>query len=74
MKVRRVLRDSSYSQQGANAEFWFNLKTLKVEVGPQAAAAYRVGPFASEVDAKNALQLLRERSKSWRQEDEEDQK
>ena len=74
MKVGRVLRDSSYSQHNSNAELWFNLKTLKVEVGPQAAATYRVGPFASEDDAMNALTLLRERSKSWEHEDEEDQK
>jgi hypothetical protein len=73
MKAGRVLRQSSYSRHGDTVEFWFNLKTLKVEVGPKVAAAYRVGPFNSEEDAKNALELIRERSRSWSDEEAESQ-
>lgn len=51
--------------------FWFNLKTLKVEKGLKSPAVYRVGPFKTEAEAANALQLLAERSKQW-QEDEAD--
>jgi hypothetical protein len=56
---------------GVPEEFWFNLKTGKVEFGKLSAAAYRVGPFATELEAKNALEILAARSDSWR-EDEED--
>lgn len=53
-------------------QFWFNLKTLKVEKGLQAAAPYRVGPFSTEAEAKNALKLLADRAKAWREEEERD--
>lgn len=53
-------------------EYWFNLKTLKVERGLQAAAPYRVGPFKTEAEAAQALKLLAERSKTWRDEEERD--
>lgn len=46
-------------------EFWFNLKTLKVEVGRKTAAPYRVGPFATEAEAKAALATINARSAKW---------
>jgi hypothetical protein len=60
---------SVYSEKESKPEFWFNLKTLKVEVGRKTAAPYRVGPFESEVDARNALATIRERAETWREED-----
>ena len=68
------MRESSYSKQGEKPEFWFNLKSLKVEIGPQVAASYRVGPFATEAEAKNALALLRQRSTAWAEEESETEK
>lgn len=50
--------------------YWFNLKTGKVEHGRLVASQYRVGPFETEDEAKNALKTLSERSKAWNTEDE----
>lgn len=63
---------SSYSEQDEVPEFWFNTKTGLVEVGKQSAAIYRLGPFATRIEAEGALQLLRERSKVWREETDSD--
>ena len=54
---------------GTPNEFWFNTKTGEVEVGKLSAAPYRVGPFRTEADAKNAPALLAERARTWRSED-----
>jgi hypothetical protein len=53
-------------------EYWFNTKTLSVEVGKQAIALYRIGPFETREDAENALEILKSRSKTWSEEDEQD--
>jgi hypothetical protein len=53
-------------------EYWFNTKTLSVEVGKQALALYRIGPFETREDAENALEILKSRSKTWSEEDEQD--
>lgn len=63
---------SSYSEQDEVPEFWFNTKTGLVEVGKQSAAIYRLGPFATRIEAEGALQLLKERSKAWREETDSD--
>ena len=60
---------SVYSEKNEKPEFWFNLKTLKVEIGLKSAAPYRVGPFGSEAEAKSALLTLGERSAKWRAEE-----
>ena len=51
-------------------EYWFNLKTRAVEVGPQSLSIDRVGPFASESEAKNAEAIIAERAAKIRAEDE----
>jgi hypothetical protein len=53
-------------------EYWFNTKTLSVEVGKQALALYRIGPFATREEAENAFEILKSRSKTWSEEDEQD--
>jgi hypothetical protein len=53
-------------------EYWFNTKTKAVEVGKQALALYRIGPFATREEAENALEILRSRSQAWTEEDEQD--
>ena len=53
-------------------EYWFNTKTMRVEVGKQALALYRIGPFETREDAENAFQILKSRSKTWSEEDEQD--
>lgn len=61
---------SVYSEKDEKPEFWFNLKTLKVEVGRKSAAPYRVGPFRTEAEAKHALSTLSKRADDWRKEEE----
>ncbi len=56
---------SVYSEKDETPEYWFNLKNLKVEVGKQSAADYRVGPFATRAEAAAALETLRARSRAW---------
>jgi acyl transferase domain-containing protein len=60
-----ALTDRPLDSAGNPEEFWFNLKTNRVEFGKLAAARYRIGPFATEDEAKDALKLVAERSKSW---------
>lgn len=59
---------------GADREhWWFNTKTEKAEFGRVTGSLNRIGPFATEAEAKQALELIRERSKQWQsQEDSED--
>lgn len=53
-------------------EYWFNTKTLSVEVGKQVLALYRIGPFETKADAENAFEILKSRSKTWSEEEEQD--
>jgi len=53
-------------------EFWFNTKTGLVEEGKQVLALYRIGPFATRLEAENALEILKQRSKTWTEEDQEE--
>ncbi len=53
-------------------EYWFNTKTMSVEVGKQALALYRIGPFETRADAENAFEILKTRSKTWSDEEEQD--
>jgi hypothetical protein len=61
---------SVYSKKEEKPEFWFNLKTLKVEVGLKSAAPYRVGPFDTHAEAQAALTTLKTRSAEWSAEEE----
>jgi hypothetical protein len=61
---------SVYSEKEEKPEFWFNLKTLKVEVGRKSAAPYRVGPFETKAEAQAALTTLEARSAEWSSEEE----
>jgi cell division protein FtsN len=45
---------------------------MQVEVGKQALALYRIGPFQTRAEAEKALETLRARSEQWSKEDLED--
>jgi hypothetical protein len=64
-------RSQQISEQ-IEPEYWFNTKTLSVEVGKQALALYRIGPFSTREEAENALEILKSRSKAWSEEDEQE--
>ncbi|HLS92945.1 MAG TPA: SPOR domain-containing protein [Microbacterium sp.] len=49
--------------------YWYNLKTGEVEHGPQSPAIDRAGPFATAEEAARALEILRERSEQWDEDD-----
>jgi hypothetical protein len=53
-------------------EYWFNTKTMSVEVGKQALALYRIGPFETRADAENAFEILKSRSKTWSDDEEQE--
>jgi hypothetical protein len=63
------MSDTPLDSAGNPEEFWFNLKTNSVEFGRQSAANYRVGPFTSEDEARNALKLLASRTKKWEEDE-----
>jgi len=50
--------------------YWFNTKTLKVEKGLLTAAPFRIGPFATQQEASNALAIISARAKAWQSDDE----
>lgn len=52
--------------------YWYNLKTHVVEVGPQSLAIDRLGPFSSRDEAARGPQIVEERARAIREEDDED--
>ena len=46
-------------------QYWYNSRTGQVEFGPQSNAIERVGPFATEAEARRAPEILRERAEAW---------
>lgn len=60
---------SAHDEESTTVEYWFNTKTNQVEVGKQSIAIYRIGPFATRLEAEQALQTLAERSKAWSEEE-----
>lgn len=52
--------------------FWFNTRTGEVETGPQSIALDRLGPFATREEAARALEIVEERARKIREEDEAD--
>ena len=60
------------SSDGAPLEWWFNTRTNAVEFGKLSAAPYRIGPFATENEAKNALSVIAERAKRWKESEQQE--
>jgi len=54
----------------SNPEYWFNINTQAVEKGLLSAAPFRIGPFKTEAEAANALEVIRLRAKAWQEDDE----
>lgn len=46
-------------------EFWYNLNTHEVEIGPQSDYTQLMGPYTSREDAARALQAAAEKTKKW---------
>lgn len=54
---------------GPEGGWWFNSRTGEVERGPQSLALDRIGPFATEAEASDALETVRARSRAWAEEE-----
>lgn len=50
--------------------YWYCLKDGRVEGDDGCAHADRLGPFRTQAEAANALELARERNEAWQREDE----
>lgn len=53
-------------------QYWYNVKTGEVEVGPQSMSIDRIGPFGTHDEAENALATYAARNRAWDEEDEAD--
>lgn len=51
--------------------YWYNLKKDTVEFGYVAPSSDRIGPFSTFNEAEKALEIVRERSRKWQEEDDE---
>jgi hypothetical protein len=60
-----TLEDKPRNSDGTLEQWWFNLKTGQSEFGLQSPNSNRVGPFESESEANQALDLLAQRSAAW---------
>jgi hypothetical protein len=54
-------------------QFWFNIKTKKVERGLKSSSLDRIGPFDSEQEAKDAEDIVRRRSAAWLDEEKQEE-
>lgn len=50
--------------------YWFNTRTGAVEEGPQSLSIARVGPFKTREEAERATEIIEERARRIREEDE----
>ena len=58
----------------AMEKYWYNFATGKVERGYESVTIDRAGPFDTEEEAARAPEILRERSRAWAAEEEEDER
>jgi hypothetical protein len=60
--------------EDASKQYWYNMKTGKVEHGYESSVVDRVGPFATEVEASHALEKLRANSAKWAEEERDERR
>ncbi|MEO3857655.1 hypothetical protein [Acrocarpospora sp. B8E8] len=53
-------------------QWWFCLKHMRVEPDQGCPNKDRMGPYASEVEAADALKTAAERNKAWQAQDQDD--
>ncbi|GAA0415466.1 hypothetical protein Acor_59020 [Acrocarpospora corrugata] len=54
-----------------NEQWWFCLKHMRVEPDQGCPNKDRMGPYASEVEAADALKTAAERNKAWKAQDQD---
>ena len=58
------------SELEADQQWWYIPASGAVERGMQSPSSERIGPFATEAEAQNALAKLAENARKWAEEDE----
>ena len=58
--------------EDAAETYWFNTRTGMVEEGRQSLSIDRLGPFATREEAERAPEIVAERARRIREEDEAD--
>lgn len=53
-------------------KWWFNTKTRETEFGLKSNSLYRIGPFETEAEAKDAENIVRERARVWKESEQEE--
>lgn len=53
------------------AEYWFNVQTHEVEVGPQSDWTKLIGPYPTREEAELALQKVKARNEAWDKQDDD---
>lgn len=53
------------------AEYWFNVQTHEVEVGPQSDWTKLLGPYQTREEAAAALKKVQARNEAWDRQDED---
>ncbi|GGI13264.1 hypothetical protein GCM10007377_05090 [Galliscardovia ingluviei] len=54
---------------GMKQQWYFNMRTGKVELGKLSPVTERMGPYASKEDAEHAWQIVQTRNKRWEDDD-----
>lgn len=57
---------------GESDQYWYNTRTGEVEYGRLSPNIDRAGPFSSLEEAKKAPEIIAERSRRWREEEDRD--
>ncbi|RZU62959.1 SPOR domain-containing protein [Zhihengliuella halotolerans] len=52
-------------------DYWFNVNTHEVEVGPQSDWSQLLGPYATRAEAEAALEKVQKRNEAWDKDDED---
>jgi hypothetical protein len=61
----------AYSEHDHKPQFWYNIRTHEVEVGPQSLSQDRIGPFETAQEAQDALKLVADRERERQLEEDE---
>lgn len=64
--------ERSLNSDGTPVEWWFNSKTGEVEFGRLSAKPYRIGPFKTAEEARDALKKIAERAELWKKDEEQE--
>lgn len=54
-------------------KYWYNMKTGLVEKGLKSSSLYRIGPFDTEAEAACALEIVKDRTETWEEEEKADE-